>query len=121
MLSAPVLRRLLPTSFFCKRLCLSMIWLFSNSPMGSLPNETLQQQSKAIDEWSGSEGLLGEIISPVLLITGTEDYLVPCQNSQFMQEKIPNAELDLIENGGHGLMFQYPDLFCEKVMGFLAK
>jgi pimeloyl-ACP methyl ester carboxylesterase len=36
-----------------------------------------------------------------------------------MSEKIPNAQLDLIDNSGHGLMFQYPEMFCEKVVGFL--
>lgn len=90
-------------------------------PMGNLPEETFQQQSMAIYEWNGSASLLGEIHSPVLLITGTEDCLVIPQNSHFMHEKIPNAQLELIGNGGHGLMFQYPDIFCEKVVGFLTK
>ncbi|MEI6154780.1 MAG: alpha/beta hydrolase [Deltaproteobacteria bacterium] len=88
-------------------------------PMGNLPEETLQQQSKSIDEWNGSAVLLGEISNSVLLITGTEDCLVLPQNSRFMSEKIPNAQLVMLENGGHGLMFQYPDMFCEKVVGFL--
>ena len=105
------------------------IWLQNNGhrigeiffrPMGNMPEETLQQQSKAIDEWNGSEGRLGEIYNPVLLISGTEDCLVLPQNSHFMHEKIPNAQLDLIGNGGHGLMFQYPDIFCEKVVAFLG-
>jgi hypothetical protein len=26
----------------------------------------------------------------------------------------------LIGNGGHGLMFQYQDIFCEKVVAFLG-
>jgi len=88
-------------------------------PMGNLPEETLQQQSESIDEWNGSAARLGEISNSVLLITGTEDCLVPPQNSRFMSEKIPNAQLVMIENGGHGLMFQYPDSFYEKVVGFL--
>ena len=105
------------------------IWLQNNShrigeiffrPMGNLPEETLQQQSMAIGEWNGSEARLGEINNPVLLITGTEDCLVPPRNSLFIHEKIPNTQLDLIENGGHGLMFQYPDIFCEKVVAFLG-
>ena len=105
------------------------IWLQNNGhrigeiffrPMGNMPEETLQQQSKAIDEWNGSEGRLGKIYNPVLLISGTEDCLVLPQNSHFMHEKIPNAQLDLIGNGGHGLMFQYPDIFCEKVVAFLG-
>jgi pimeloyl-ACP methyl ester carboxylesterase len=105
------------------------IWLQNNGhrigeiffrPMGNLPEETMQQQSRAIDEWNGTEGRLGEIYNPVLLVTGTEDCLVLPQNSHFMHEKIPNAQLDLIGNGGHGLMFQYPDIFCEKVVAFLG-
>lgn len=105
------------------------IWLQNNGrrigeiffrPLGNLPEETLQQQAKAIEEWNGSEGLLGEIHNPVLLITGTEDYVVLPQNSHFMHEKIPNAQLELIESGGHGLMFQYPNVFFEKVIGFLT-
>lgn len=105
------------------------IWIQNNGhrigeiffrPMGNLPEETLQQQSKAIDEWNGSEGRLGKIYNPILLIAGTEDCLVLPQNSHFMHEKIPNAQLDLIGNSGHGLMFQYPDIFCEKVVTFLG-
>jgi pimeloyl-ACP methyl ester carboxylesterase len=105
------------------------IWLQNNGqrigeiffrPLGNLPEATLQQQSMAIDEWNGSEGRLGEIHNPVLLITGTEDCLVLPQNSHFMHAKIPNAQLDLIEKGGHGLMFQYPVIFCEKVVDFLG-
>lgn len=88
-------------------------------PMGNIPEETIGQQAMAIDAWKGSVGRLGEIRSPVLLITGAEDCLVVPRNSRFMSEKIPNVQLDLIENGGHGLMFQYPDIFCEKVVGFL--
>ncbi|OIN95022.1 MAG: alpha/beta hydrolase [Deltaproteobacteria bacterium CG1_02_45_11] len=88
-------------------------------PMGNIPEETVGQQSMAIEAWKGSAGRLGEIRSPVLLITGAEDSLVIPQNSRFMSEKIPNAQLDLIQNGGHGLMFQYPDMFCEKIVGVL--
>jgi len=88
-------------------------------PMGNIPEETVVQQAMAIDAWKGSADRLGEIRSPVLLIAGAEDCLVVPQNVRFMSEKIPNAQLELIENGGHGLMFQYPDMFCEKVVGFL--
>jgi pimeloyl-ACP methyl ester carboxylesterase len=89
-------------------------------PMGNLPEDTLQLQSKSIEEWIGTANLLGEIHNSVLLITGMDDCLVVPQNSRYMSEKIPNAKLDLIENGGHGLMFQFPDIFCEKVLDFLS-
>ncbi len=88
-------------------------------PMGNIPKETVRQQAMAIDAWKGSAERLGDIRTPVLLITGAEDCLVVPQNSRFMSEKIPDAQLDVIENAGHGLMFQYPDIFCEKVVDFL--
>lgn len=89
-------------------------------PLGKLPEQTLQQQSKAVDEWNGSEGRLGEINNPTLIISGTEDCIVLPANSNYMHENIINAQLELIENGGHGLMFQYPDIFVEKVIRFLS-
>lgn len=88
-------------------------------PMGNIPEENVGRQAIAIDAWKGTTDRLGEIRSPVLLITGAEDRLVIFQNARFLSENIPNAQLALFENGGHGLMFQYPDMFCEKVFGFL--
>lgn len=103
-------------------------WLRSNGqrirevfyrPMGNISGESVGRQGMAIGEWKGSTDRLGAIGLPVLLLAGAEDQLVPVRNSQFMSGKIPGAKLTLVENGGHGLMFQYPDLFCEKVFGFL--
>jgi pimeloyl-ACP methyl ester carboxylesterase len=88
-------------------------------PLGNIPEETVGRQAMAIDAWKGTTGRLGDIRSPVLLISGAEDRLVIPQNARFMNEMIPYAQLALIESGGHGLMFQYPDVFCEKVIRFL--
>jgi len=88
-------------------------------PMGIIPEETIGKQSMAIAFWTGTTERLGEIGSPVLLVAGTDDCLVIPENSRFMSKKIPNAQLEMIENAGHGLMFQYPKLFCEKVIEFL--
>lgn len=89
-------------------------------PMGEIPEECVGLQAMAIDAWEGSTNRLGEIRNPVMLITGAEDCLVVPENVRFMSGKIANAQLELIENAGHGLMFQYPELFIEKVVGFLA-
>ena len=88
-------------------------------PMGNIPEETVGRQAMAIGAWKGTTGRLGEIRSPVLIITGSEDRLVIPQNALFLSQNIPHAHLVLIENGGHGLMFQCPDMFCEKVLDFL--
>ncbi len=88
-------------------------------PMGSILPETMAKQSVAISTWKGCCDRLGEINNPTLVIGGANDVLVPPQNARYLASKFPNSQLVLIENGGHGLMFQYPDKFSEKVVGFL--
>jgi pimeloyl-ACP methyl ester carboxylesterase len=103
-------------------------WLRSNQerikeifyrPLGSIPPETMNKQSMAIGKWKGCCDHLGEINNPALVIAGSDDRLVPPQNAQYLAGKIPNAQLVLYENGGHGLMFQHPEKFSEKVIDFL--
>jgi pimeloyl-ACP methyl ester carboxylesterase len=103
-------------------------WLRSNQerikeifyrPMGSTPPETMNKQSMAIGKWKGCCDRLGEIKNAALIITGADDILVPPRNAQYLTGKIPHAQLVSYENGGHGLMFQYPEKFSEKVIDFL--
>lgn len=103
-------------------------WLRSNQdrikeifyrPLGSMPPETMNKQSMAIGKWKGCCDRLGEIKNSALIMTGADDILVPPQNAHYLAEKIPNARLVSYENGGHGLMFQYPEKFSEKVIDFL--
>jgi pimeloyl-ACP methyl ester carboxylesterase len=90
-------------------------------PMGNLPPETMVKQSMAIGAWKGCCDRLGEIDSPTLVIAGADDVMVPPQNARYLASKVPNAQLVLSENGGHGLMFQYPDKFSEKMISFLGE
>ena len=103
-------------------------WLRSNQerikeifyrPLGSIPPETMNKQSMAIGKWKGCCDRLGEIKNSTLIITGADDILVPPQNAHYLAEKVLNARLVSYENGGHGLMFQYPEKFSEKVIEFL--
>jgi pimeloyl-ACP methyl ester carboxylesterase len=103
-------------------------WLRSNQdrikeifyrPLGNIPPETMNKQSMAIGKWKGCCDSLGEIHNSTLVITGADDILVPPQNAQYLAEKIPGARLVSHENGGHGLMFQYPEKFSEIVIDFL--
>jgi 3-oxoadipate enol-lactonase/4-carboxymuconolactone decarboxylase len=48
---------------------------------------------------------LGEIRKPVLVITGSEDRMMPPENSRLLADGIPGAELHIVEDAGH-LFFQ---------------
>ncbi len=103
-------------------------WLRSNQeriteifyrPLGSIPPETMNKQFMAIGKWKGCCDRLSEIKNSALIITGADDILVPPQNAQYLAGKVQNAQLVSYENGGHGLMFQYPRKFSQRVIDFL--
>ena len=63
---------------------------------------------------------LTKIHSPTLIITGTHDNNVPSGNSLIIAEKIPEAWLVQIKDGGHALFAQYPDIVNRVLETFLS-
>ena len=60
--------------------------------------------------------------APILsddLAPGRHDIMVPTINSYILSQHIPNAELILYPDSGHGSLFQYPHLFVSHVARFL--
>ncbi|AAY81499.1 alpha/beta fold hydrolase [Sulfolobus acidocaldarius] len=68
-----------------------------------------------------SVGQLQNITAPTLVIGGDSDLLLPPQNSQYLAENIPNAQLYIFSpDAGHGLIYQYPTQFINLVTSFLG-
>jgi pimeloyl-ACP methyl ester carboxylesterase len=84
-------------------------------------DEVVARQAAAFFAWTGSFDRLGKIRSPTLVITGTEDVIVPPVNSTLISGRIPGAQLVEIAGAGHGLMYQFPDMFCDNVLTFLDR
>lgn len=83
---------------------------------------TFLRQLKAIKAWGKqSRQDLGQIRQPVLVANGDRDKMVPISNSIDLARRLPNAELVLYEDAGHGGIFQYHDAFVEKARVFLAR
>jgi pimeloyl-ACP methyl ester carboxylesterase len=102
-------------------------WLALHDPSRYCPevyetteDEIVARQAAAFFAWQGSFFRLGDIHSPALVITGTDDVIVPPVNSRIISGQIPGSELVGIPGAGHGLMYQVPELFSECVLGFLA-
>ena len=89
-------------------------------PAESVSPEVVDLQTKALESWSGNCQILGNITSPTLAIVGTDDYFTPSANSINIVEKVPGAWLIQIKDAGHGLMYQYPEIFNEAVLSFLS-
>jgi pimeloyl-ACP methyl ester carboxylesterase len=78
------------------------------------------RQLKAIKAWGKQAPQdLSVILKPILVANGDQDIMVPSSNSIDLARRLPNAELVLYEDAGHGGIFQYHEAFVEKVREFL--
>ena len=64
---------------------------------------------------------LGEIQCPVLVITGSEDRLMPPENARLLVEGIPNAELYRVEGAGHAFCQEKPGEVNKIITDFFKK
>jgi pimeloyl-ACP methyl ester carboxylesterase len=77
-------------------------------------------QLKAIKRWGRqAPDDLSRIKQPVLVANGDSDKMVPSINSRDMAQRLPNAELVLYPDAGHGGIFQYHKAFVKKALEFL--
>jgi pimeloyl-ACP methyl ester carboxylesterase len=79
------------------------------------------RQLKAITAWGNQAPQnLGEINFPVLVANGDNDIMVPTVNSHDLACRIPNAQLIIYEDAGHGGIFQNHAHFVASALSFLA-
>jgi pimeloyl-ACP methyl ester carboxylesterase len=67
----------------------------------------------------GSYGRLNEIKCPVLITNGKDDFMIPTPESYAMWSQIPNAQLILYPDSGHGHCFQFALEHTKHVAMFL--
>jgi pimeloyl-ACP methyl ester carboxylesterase len=64
---------------------------------------------------------LAAIKQPTLVLNGIEDIMIATINSFYLAQNIPNAQLILYPDAGHGAHFQYPQRFLKHAVQFLAE
>lgn len=84
------------------------------------PRERTLRQLKAIEDWEGVALHLAEIQCPTLIITGNQDIVFPTRNSALLASGIHDSRLIQFPDGGHGVMFQYPDQIGKAINAFPA-
>lgn len=87
-------------------------------------DQVQQAQLEAVAKWAQQKEdhqfeWLQQIGHPVLVTNGVKDVMVPTQNSYILTESLPNAQLIVYPDSGHGHLFQYPKEFAEHVNQFL--
>ena len=79
-------------------------------------------QLKAIHRWGlATPDDLSTIGQPVLVVNGESDRMVPTKNSSDLARRLPNSELVIYPDAGHGGIFQYHEQFVGKALEFLER
>ena len=64
---------------------------------------------------------LPDIVTPTLILQGSQDKLVPPENADVLGVRIPDSRVVLIEGAGHSLAFEAADRVNELLLEFFAE
>jgi pimeloyl-ACP methyl ester carboxylesterase len=94
---------------------------------GPTAMQTMGAQGQALGEWGKADSRapylekLKKFGKPTLVVNGNDDIMVPTINSYTLAQTIPDAELVIYPDSGHGAIFQYAELFVAHVNLFLDR
>ncbi len=81
---------------------------------------TFRAQLKAIHQWGLEKPAnLATIHQPVLVANGDNDKMVPTSNTVDLDRRLPNSQLVIYPDAGHGGVFQFHDDFVKRALQFL--
>jgi pimeloyl-ACP methyl ester carboxylesterase len=81
---------------------------------------SFRAQLKAIHRWGEQEPAdLSSIHQPALVMNGQSDRMVPTKNTVDLDRRLPNSQLVLYPDAGHGGVFQFPQEFVKRALEFL--
>ncbi|BAX63719.1 alpha/beta fold hydrolase [Burkholderia stabilis] len=79
-------------------------------------------QLRALKAWGQKHPAdLSVVKQPALVANGDDDRMVPTSNTYDLAKRLPNSELIIYPDAGHGGIFQYHEDFVPKALAFLAK
>jgi pimeloyl-ACP methyl ester carboxylesterase len=79
-------------------------------------------QLKALRAWGQKASAdLSVVKQPVLVANGDDDRMVPTINTRDLAKRLPNSELVIYPDAGHGGIFQYHQEFARKALDFLSR
>ena len=81
---------------------------------------SFRAQLKAIHRWGQQTPTdLASIRQPVLVINGESDKMVPTKNTIDLDRRLPNSQLVVYPDAGHGGVFQFHEDFVKRTLEFL--
>src|SRR5205814_1518574 len=81
---------------------------------------SFRAQLKAIHRWGLQKPAdLTSIHQPVLVMNGESDRMVPSKNTVDLDRRLPNSQIVLYPDAGHGGVFQFHEDFVKRALEFL--
>jgi pimeloyl-ACP methyl ester carboxylesterase len=81
---------------------------------------SFRAQLKAIHRWGRQRPAnLASIHQPVLVLNGESDRMVPTKNTVDLDRRLPNSQLVIYPDAGHGGVFQFHEDFVKRALEFL--
>ena len=81
---------------------------------------SFRAQLKAIHRWGQQKPAdLASIHQPVLVMNGDNDKMVPTKNTVDLHRRLPNSQLVIYPDAGHGGVFQFHQDFVKRTLEFL--
>lgn len=76
--------------------------------------------SQLLTGWSVMDRL-SEIQQPTLVLAGRHDFLFPPECQAILADRLPNAQLELVERAGHNAPSERPDVVIKAIRRFLSE
>jgi pimeloyl-ACP methyl ester carboxylesterase len=86
---------------------------------GDAPPAGREAQTAGVAAFDASDEV-GAIEIPTLLLHGTDDRVLPVENSRLLHEKLPNGELETFAGGPHLFFIEQADAVTDRLRSFLA-
>ncbi len=80
-----------------------------------------RNQADAINNTHDTREALHKIKQPSLIMVGTADQLIPKEESEFLNEKIPNSRMEIFEGLGHGFIIEQPEKVNNLMWSFIQE
>jgi len=88
---------------------------------GYLPALSSMLRNYPLQDLSAEYEKVGQRRTPTLLIWGSADKTIPIENAKRVQAAMPAATLKVVQDAGHGVVFEKPEAVNKLIVDFLTQ
>jgi pimeloyl-ACP methyl ester carboxylesterase len=88
---------------------------YPSSYAGDRFADTVPYVQRYLDQLPELAELLGRIATPVRIVQGSDDQVVPAANAEFLHDRLPHSRVDFIKGAGHFCWEERPDEYAALV------